>query len=492
MPPTFNDIPNTLRVPFVYTEFDPSRAYEGPTIQPFHVLVLGQRLTAGTVAALVPTLVTSEAQAAEYFGKGSQLHGIARTLFLNNRATRMTFCAVNDAGGSTAAAGTITVTGPSTAAGTIYLYVAGRRLQVAVASGASASTIATAIDAAINAATDLPVTSTVNAAVVTVTARNKGTAANGLDLRANYYSDERLPAGVGLAFVLLTGGTGDPDIATVWAVLGEGYYNVLVCPWTDSGNLAALSTELTDRFGPLRMIEGLACLAKGETLSNLITFGTGQNLPHQTPMGFYKSPTPAYEWAGAVGATVALYGNIDPARPFQTLPLAGVLPPAEADRFTLEERDLLLHSGISTFTVDAGNVVRLERLITSYQENPFGAPDTAYLDVTTMLTLGYLRYDFNASYLNQFPRHKLADDGTRFGAGQAVMTPKIGRAFAIAKFRQWEQLGLVENADQFIAQLIVERDPQNPNRLNFYLPPDLVNQLMITAVQIGFRLQSAA
>lgn len=490
MPVSFNDIPSTLRVPFVYAEFDSSKANQGPTIQPFKVLVLGQRLSTGTVAALVPTLVTSEEQAATYFGEGSQLHAIARALFANNRVTPMTFVGLADAGGSVAATATITVTGTATEAGTVYLYVAGRRLQVAVASGASATTVAAAIAAAINAASYLPFSAAAAGGAVTLTARNKGTAANGIDLRANYYADERTPAGITLAFVLPASGSGDPDIATVWPVIGDEHYNVIVCPWSNSANLTALGTELTSRFGPQRAIEGVAFLAKSDTHANLITFGDGLNSPHLSVMGFEKSPTPAYEWAAAVAAVAALYGNLDPARPFQTLPLHGVLPPAEADRFTLEERNLLLFDGISTFTVDAGGVVRCERLLTTYQENGFGAPDIAYLDVPTLFTLGYLRYDFVNTFLVQFPRHKLADDGTRFGPGQAVMTPKIGRAFALSKFAQWESLGLVEDVDQFKRDLIVERDVQNPNRLNFLLPPNLINQLMVTAVQFGFRLNS--
>jgi phage tail sheath gpL-like len=489
---SFNQVPSTLRVPFVYAEFDPSKANQGPSIQPYQVLVLGQRLTTGTVAALTPTLVTSEEQAAEYFGEGSQLHGIARAIFLNNKVTKMTFCALADAGGSVAATGTITITGPATAAGTVYLYVAGHRLQIAVASGDTATTVAAAIAAAITAATYLPFTAAAVAGVVTLTARNKGTAANGLDVRTNYYRDERTPAGIAVAIVLPSGGSGDPDIATAWAVLGDEHYNVFVCPWTNSANLTALHTELSDRFGPMRAIEGLAFLAKGDSHANLITFGDGLNSPHLSVMAFEKSPTPGYEWAAAVAAVVALYGNIDPARPFQTLPLRGVLAPTEADRFTREERNLLLYDGLSTFTVDPDGTVRCERLLTTYQENGFGAADPSYLDVPTLLTLGYLRYDFVNAFLLQFPRHKLADDGVRFGAGQAVMTPKVGRAFAISKFGQWESLGLVENIDQFKRDLIVERDAQNPNRLNFLLPPDLVNQLMITAVQIGFRLSTSA
>jgi phage tail sheath gpL-like len=90
---------------------------------------------------------------------------------------------------------------------------------------------------------------------------------------------------------------------------------------------------------------------------------------------------------------------------------------------------------------------------------------------------------------SKYPRHKLSDDGTRFGAGQAIVTPKIIKAELISEYRIDEFNGLVENGNAFKANLIVERDPNDPNRINVLYPPDLVNQLRIFAVLAQFRLQ---
>ncbi|MBF0248040.1 MAG: phage tail sheath subtilisin-like domain-containing protein [Alphaproteobacteria bacterium] len=100
----------------------------------------------------------------------------------------------------------------------------------------------------------------------------------------------------------------------------------------------------------------------------------------------FGSPTPTYEWAAAVAGVVSYYGNIDPARPFQTLTLKGVMAPKQEDRFTLQENNLLLFDGISTHLVEAGGVVHVQRLITTYTVNAQGAEDISYLDVNTPLT----------------------------------------------------------------------------------------------------------
>ena len=47
----------------------------------------------------------------------------------------------------------------------------------------------------------------------------------------------------------------------------------------------------------------------------------------------------------------------------------------------------------------------------------------------------------------------------------------------------------MENTTQFVDHLLVERDPNDPNRVNVLYPPDLINQLRIFAVLAQFRLQ---
>jgi phage tail sheath gpL-like len=59
----------------------------------------------------------------------------------------------------------------------------------------------------------------------------------------------------------------------------------------------------------------------------------------------------------------------------------------------------------------------------------------------------------------------------------------------VAEYRMDEYNGLAENTQQFKAHLLVERDQNNPNRVNVLYPPDLINQLRVFAVLAQFRLQ---
>ncbi|XFB06346.1 phage tail sheath subtilisin-like domain-containing protein, partial [Azotobacter salinestris] len=164
----------------------------------------------------------------------------------------------------------------------------------------------------------------------------------------------------------------------------------------------------------------------------LSTLGDSRNSPHLTIVMANSEPMPAYEKAAETMAIAAYYAAIDPARPIQNLGYAWCLPPAAADRFTNEERNLLLFDGIATTKVDAGGVMQVERLITTYKTNSAGGNDTSYLDSETLFTLMFIRHDWRDYILRKYPRHKLANDGTRYGSGQAVVTPVVMKAEALA------------------------------------------------------------
>lgn len=485
---SFNSVPTNLRVPGVYAEFDSSRAIQGLYSLAYRGLLVGQKISSGTATALTPVRVTNAEAAKTLFGSGSQLAQMVAAWLENDSLTEVYAVPLADDGSAQAATGTITFAGTATEAGTVEVYIGGRNADAAVASGDEAADVASAVAAAINAEADICVTASAASAVITLTAKNKGAAANGVDVRVSHYSDEALPAGITATIAVMSGGTGDPDLDDLVAALGDTWYHVLAMPYTSSAALSAMKDELEDRDGPLRMIDGHLFTAAAGTHAELGTLGDTHNSPYVTIVHMHGVPTTPWEMVAATAAVASYYGQIDPARPFQTLKLSGIMAPQEADRFTLQENNLLLYDGVSTFYVDADDGVRIQRLITTYKTNAAGADDTSYLDVNTRLTLMYLRYDIRQLFLNKYPRHKLADDGTRFGAGQAVITPKIGKAECVARFRKWETNGLAEDADSFKEALVVERNGTDPNRLDFLLPPDLVNQFRVGAFQIQFNL----
>lgn len=490
---SFNAISLDILTPGSYVEFDASNATQGLTLQPHDVLAIGCKLAAGSAASNIPKRVTSDAEADALFGVGSQAAEMCRAARKQNSGVSLWCIGQPEAAGSVKAVGAFTYAGTATEAGTLVHYIAGHRIPVAVTSGMTAAALETAAVAAIQAHKDyarMPVTVAADAGVgvdaAAVTCKWGGSSGNGIDLRVSYFEGEKVPAGITVTITAMASGATDPATADAIANFGDRQWNTILLGSSEAANLTAIEAELLERFGPMVQQEGHCFIAKKDTLSALTTFGDGRNSMLVTCIGMPSMPTPPWIVAAAAGMESAFQSTIDPARPLQTLVLKGVLPPAESARFIREERDTLLRDGISTFTVSASGVVAIERLITMYQENAAGLADRSYLDLTTLRTLAFLRYSLRAHFANKYPRHKLADDGTQFDPGQAVITPSIARGEVLYLFGQWERAGLVEGAEQFASQLIVQRSATDPNRMDMVIPPDLINGFSVLAARMGF------
>jgi phage tail sheath gpL-like len=485
---SFNAIPGSIRVPGTYVEADSSRAVRGLSEWPARVAILGQKITAGTQPAATPVRVTSAAQGRTLFGRGSLLAHMIEAWFRAAPPTELWAVALDDVGGGANATCTITTTGTASAAGVVALTIGGRRVEVPIASGTAQNAVATAVAAAINGNLDLPVTAAAATNVVTVTARHKGEVGNAIPVLLNWLPTDATPAGLTLVVTAMAGGTTSPTAVTALDALGDTWFTDIVTPWTDATNIAAVEAKLAANFAPLIMRDGHAWAALQGTFGTLTTFGGGRNSPNLTVLGLRGSPTPPWEWAATLAAVAVPALATDPARPVQTLLLPGVIAPTAPNQFTFTERDQLLRTGIATWRANAAGQVAIERAVTTYQTSPGGAADVSYLDVETLKTLAFLRYDLRQLITLRFPRHKLADDGTNFARGQAVVTPGTIRAEIIARFRQWESAGLVEGVEQFKRDLLVVRNGTDPNRVDAVLPPDLVNQFRVLAAQIQFLL----
>jgi len=484
----FNQIPEDLRVPLAYIEFDNSRANAGAVTSQHRRLLIGQMLATGSATAGQLIRVTRPDQGLPLFGEGAMLTEMVRATLETDQFIETWAIALEDDAAGNAATGTIKITSAPTAAGTLALYIAGQRVRIGVAADDAVADVATAVAAAVNALGRLPVTASATTDTVTLTCRWKGETGNDIDVRANYYPGEVLPAGLALTITAMSGGTANPDIAPAAAGMAGTWFKTVVTPYTDTPNLDALAAELEERWGPVAASDGVAYAAYRGTHSETAAFGEARNdhVMSYFPAGGF--PTPPWILAAVNGAVASYYLNQDPARPLQSLELPGVLPPAASDRYSVPERNLLLYSGISSYNVDAAGVVRLDAQITNYQVNSYGSPDPSYLYVNTPATLGALR-DRTRNWVTQtFPRHKLRGNGP-VRPGSAVVTPEIFRdAYYGGVAKPAEDDGLIENARELVAGMVCEIDSNNPNRLNTLTRPDLVNQFRFYAERMQFRV----
>lgn len=263
----------TIRQPKTTVNIVPSSEEAQNTGQ--KILFVGQMLAAGSATAgeLVQNIANGGAEDA-LFGAKSMLATLIRANKVRNQQIQVDAIALDDAGAGVAATGSLAVSGTSTEAGTLTV-IAGseknHKYSVAVASGASATTVGDAIEAAITADTDSPVSASNTTGTVTITAANKGTYGNSIPLEIRGEV-----AGLTTTVTGMASGATDPTLTNVFDVIGENRYQAIVWPYpSDTTVVRGLLDPRFNADGKVQ--DGVAFTAINDTLSNLSTLGTGLN-----------------------------------------------------------------------------------------------------------------------------------------------------------------------------------------------------------------------
>lgn len=465
----FDSIPSSIRKPGKYFEFNTKLAVRTLPGNLQKVLILGQKLTAGSQPVLAPVDVFSDDEAARLFGRGSQLHLMTAAAIRANPYLQLTALAVADPAGNAATA-TTTLTGTATGSGVLTVWLGANRVDVAINSGITAEAAATALATAVNAVSEIPVSSVAALAVVTHTCYHKGTLGNDLKLSAS----STVP-GLTVAVTPFAGGTLEPDYAPALAAVAGAGHHVLVAPQSSQTQLTALRTHLEFVSGPMEQRDAIGVfgwagtLATGTTLAGQINSGRISGAWHR---GSLRLPC---EIAAAYAAVLA--GEEDPARPLNTLELAGLDVTAIDQRPLRTEQENALYNGLTPLEVGPGDRVQIVRAITTYTKDPQNVADVSLLDITTIRTLDYVRRACRERISLRFPREKLSER-----TADKVRSELLDVLFKL------EELEIVEMVEANKPGLIVERDSQDVNRLNAKIPTDVVNGLHVFAGRIDLLL----
>lgn len=487
---TLTSIPSNRRTGLFQAQFSERQAAAlSPLVQP--AIILAQKTSAGSATAGTKYLVASELQAIALFGVGSVAHHMC-SAFLRNAPGHELWCvAYGDAGSAVLATRTLTVTEPSlsTEAGTISLYVAGRLVEVAIASGIDQDAVAAAIVAAVTADTDLPVTAAVGSTgsehVVTFSAKCGGSVGNQITLALNALGAEAgqaTPAGVGLTLAgpLLTSGATNTSAATWVTALGAtAGYDVFVQQEPDATLTAAMKVELERRWEYDVALDGHIISAKMDSSADLIAFADDYLTDYLTVVGIPEGVgmlTPAYEVAAAYAGRAAAALAADPGAPIQGIALKGLWP--KFTPFNDTENNVLARGGVASLTTSGADVTIVYEAVTS-------ATSAKARDVQIPFLNSRFRRRMRNRVLTEYPRFKLADDTQPISGGQQIVTPTMAKAVLNGEYGAMVAEGFMQRASDFEAALAVERNEDYEDRLDVYCEPSLIDQLRVVAMRIG-------
>ena len=307
-------------------------------------------------------------------------------------------------------------------------------------------------------------------AVVTLTAKNKGTIANQVDLEASCTATS-----VTATVVAMAGGNVDPDIADALAVVFGEQYHIVATPYNDQASLTTLRDHLDAVSGPMEQRDAIGIYAGDSALAAATTLAGQVNSGRTLSTYLRGTRSPSYEMAAAMAAVMAY--EEDPARPLNTLPLKGISAPPVSQRLSRTEQENLLHNGVTPLEVGPGERVQIVRAVSTYTKDPQGIEDISLLDITTIRTLAYVRKALRERISLRFPREKLSSK-----------TPPKVRTEILDVLKKLEALEIVEEVDANKPGVIVQRSGQDPNRLDAIIPTDVVNGLHVFAGRIDLLL----
>jgi phage tail sheath gpL-like len=493
-PPTivFTEIPAApnFQVPGDYIEIIPGYNSQGILPFPARNLIIGQMTSAGNAVPLtIYPNIADPLVARGLGGSGSMADRVATAHLLANQSVPVDMIFVSDAPGSAKAVWTRTFATPLTNNGTYAENICGTRVTFGQLNGDVATAQASDYAAAINAIPTLPVVATVAGAVVTITAKNAGLAANDFSFVLNPLAgDVTTPGGTSTLTQTVQGAT-NPNIAAVIAVMANWYTDALL-PWSDTANLLAASAEAERRFNAmvrqdLRWHYGFNG-SLSQSLAN--AFDANERFLYQSP--FTAPGSEPYCIAASMMGVASVSALNDPSQQLKGLALPGVVGPVYANVVQEDtELNALLVGGSSVFTVNQAGAISVLRYVSTYTENAAGALDEAWHDFMEAAVASRVRYDWRTYRDSIWGGAKLADnDDLAAQLNTRVATPQRMAATWATRCNTYAAAGWIIDIVNQVKRAQFVRDPNDANRLNEQLYYTRIGNLMIDAGQLIFNV----
>lgn len=484
---TFNTIPGNLVAPLITFEVSSGGQFENRS----RLLLIGHKNSGALIADNVPTICPSIAEARRLAGAGSMLDDMVRMARANAPAQEIWIMAVPTTG--SAGSRTITIdTAPAAGAGAVQ--IAGELVVVSLGASETDATAATALAAAINGyfnrlnGASLPYTASATDEVVTLTPRHAGAIMNGININVPVLDGDNALSGK-VTIAAATSGSGTPDLTSGLAALGDDEFDWIVSPFDDATNIGryrALLSDISGRWAWSRQIYGHVFYPKADSVANLTTHGLSLDDRHLSILPVVASsnaPQPVWQWAAAIAARIVPWlsdgstGNVS--RNQTGLVVEGLLPPLDrAGWLDYATRESFLGSGLSTWKVNTGGNVVIDKIITT-SRTFLDVPDTTFRDIQKMGQIVYALRRFRTDLTVEHGQKSIADDNP--GNLPAISTPADIKATFMHSYQRMVLTGVLENAARAGELITVTRNSDNPNRVDILAPLDMVNPLDIIA-----------
>lgn len=429
-----------------------------------------------------PYAIATCAQAEELFGTGSVAADMACYYLFNNAFGELFVVGLEDTGAQAEAC--IEITNAPTNAGTLTIRIGDTPYYITVFPSDTTQDIADTLFDAINSDSSAPFIATSSAnSKVTIQAKNGGEQGNTIPICVNTEFGEEDPEGIKYEITPFENGAGFYDLDTALANLGECCYDFTGIPFCDVANFNQLEEEMIDRWSCDRLIGGRWYATCCDTFTNHINLLN--NVEYQYGSIILCCPEechiPWRETAAFIGRT-HLVTCIDPSRSWYGQQLEGIrcaTSECEEDCFTRQERNILALNG-GTVTRCGPNGFKIIELESAVRNN--GLDDIWRYPQTAYQTIRFLR-SLNNFVNSNFANTRIVDDLSSVVDGTSAITPEM----MVELIKAWAidtQSGLIDNANDLNDFIQIDRNPNNPNRIDMCINIDLANALRVIAIKV--------
>ena len=515
------------KTPGVYMNVILGGAPSSPAQQAIKILLMGNKmgtavsgsaptiaLPAGTQADATPVALASSDDAATYFGLGSEVHVMARAVFAQYPDATVYGISVAEGGGSYASV-VCTFATTATAAYTIRVRACGEVIDVAVASGDTATAIGTAVCTAVNAVTWLPYYAQYVLGAVTFTAKCNGPRGNDLAVLLSFVSSSGtetlittsstaspgattgIMSGGGASGNLyrFTGGTTQDSFANAIAAIVPTRYHRIVGACTDATNIGRISTHVTSQAAVTAQKREQFICATLASSGTATTLATGVNAARGQVCWHYNSLVPACMVAAQVAAARVIGDSFaggslpgeasDPGANLTGVQLATVPMQYHIDdQPTDTEIESALNNGMCVIGASLarpgyGVVVRSITSLSLVN----GLQNYAVLDTGYVTVCDYVADGEQSALGSRYAGFKLGANDSNGDPPKAplVTTPQQIRASVLADLKGYESQGIIRDVDSNASLLVVAANVGVPGRVDMDIPVEPTPWLTIIA-----------
>ncbi|GAB6139921.1 phage tail sheath subtilisin-like domain-containing protein [Methylosoma difficile] len=489
----FDTIPASLRVPGAYIEIDGSMASLDTVGQP-SMLLVGLKRNTGEAVANEIVLVASLTDAVKKAGEGSMLAAMAKRYYAITPLMQVFILPLAAPVTGNAATAMMTITSMPDETEVFSFYLAGELIEVSilVADGQSISNARTRIVAAINAVGICVVASAGegNGEIVLECIHN-GSFGNDIGL-----SVVSVPSGMELDIEGFSGGTLVPDLiganglGAIFDNDESGYlYSVsryIALGLNDAATLSSFHIESQRRYAPPIQSGFRIFTAFSGDYEGAIAYGADKNFEHVTCICMNNGITSIWDAAAIVAASAApeLFNN--PVKSLEGVALKGL---KSGTKWTFEQQNALLFSGLSLVQKSRDGTSSIKRLISMYLHRPDDSLDDAYLDINTTEVMERIRYEQRLGAIMRFTGKAAAKSDENYRPGLPIVTLDTLRAYLLTLYKDtlMREYGWVQEYEHYKNTLVIEQDPTNASRFNYIDQPVILSPFYILAGKAQFR-----